>query len=234
MTLEVGDIVLCTVDRIIGTTVFVSIDRNGEGSIVMSEIAPGRIRNIRDYVVPKKTIVCKVLRISGDRIELSLRRVTPKEQKEIKEQYKQERSYKNILKSVLGDKAEEITKKILEKEKIYDFLQRAKEDPKELEQILGKTDAKKILDILNAQKQKKAVIKKEISLTTKESNGLTRIKDLLSDIQDVGVRYIAAGRYSLRTESKDIKTADQNLTKALDELEKQARKQKIEFSIIKK
>lgn len=234
MTLEVGDIVLCTVDRIIGTTVFVSIDRNGEGSIVMSEIAPGRIRNIRDYVVPKKTIVCKVLRISGDRIELSLRRVTQKEQKEIKEQYKQERSYKNILKSVLGDKAEETTKKILEKEKIYDFLQRAKEDPKELEQILGKTDAKKILDILNAQKQKKAVIKKEISLTTKESNGLTRIKDLLSDIQDVGVRYIAAGRYSLRTESKDIKTADQNLTKALDELEKQARKQKIEFSIIKK
>ena len=234
MELEVGDIVLCTVDRIIGTTVFVSIDRNGEGSIVMSEIAPGRIRNIRDYVVPKKTIVCKVLRISGDRIELSLRRVTQKEQKEIKEQYKQERSYKNILKSVLGDKAEETTKKILEKEKIYDFLQRAKEDPKELEQILGKIDAKKILDILNAQKQKKAVIKKEISLTTKESNGLTRIKDLLSDIQDVGVRYIAAGRYSLRTESKDIKTADQNLTKALDELEKQARKQKVEFSIIKK
>lgn len=234
MTLEVGDIVLCTVDRIIGTTVFVRVDRNGEGSIVMSEIAPGRIRNIRDYVVPKKTIVCKVLRISGDRIELSLRRVTQKEQKEIKEQYKQERSYKNILKSILGDKAEETTKKILEKEKIYDFLQRAKEDPKELEQILGKTDAKKILDILNAQKQKKAVIKKEISLTTKESNGLTRIKDLLSDIQDVGVRYIAAGRYSLRTESKDIKTADQNLTKALDELEKQARKQKIEFSIIKK
>ena len=234
MTLEVGDIVLCTVDRIVGTTVFVGIDGNGEGSIVTSEIAPGRIRNLRDYVVPKKKIVCKVLRISGDRIELSLRRVTQKEQKEIKEQYKQERSYRNILKSVLGDKAKEIINKVSEKEKIYDFLQRAKEDPKELEQILGKTDAKKILDILNAQKQKKAVIKKEISLTTKESNGLTRIKDLLSDIQDVGVRYIAAGRYSLRTESKDIKTADQNLTKALDELEKQARKQKIEFSIIKK
>ena len=232
--LEVGDIVLCTVDRIIGTTVFVSIDRNGEGSIVMSEIAPGRIRNIRDYVVPKKTIVCKVLRISGDRIELSLRRVTQKEQKEIKEQYKQERSYKNILKSVLGDKAEETTKKILEKEKIYDFLQRAKEDSKELEQTLGKEDAKKILEILNTQKQKKAIIKKEISLTTKESNGLTRIKDLLSDIQDIGVKYIAAGRYSLKTESKDIKTADQNLTKTLEELEKKARKQKIEFSIIKK
>ena len=62
--LEVGDIVLCTVDRIIGTTVFVGIEGNGEGSIVTSEIAPGRIRNLRDYVVPKKKIVCKQTNIN--------------------------------------------------------------------------------------------------------------------------------------------------------------------------
>ena len=119
MTFEVGDIVLCTVDRIVGTIVFVKIPLNGkeiEGSIVMSEIAPGRIRNLRDYVVPKKKIVCKVLRISGDRIDLSLRRVTLKEQKEIKEQYKQEKSYKSILKSVLEKKAEGIIKEILKEE----------------------------------------------------------------------------------------------------------------------
>ena len=89
--LEEGDIVLCTVDRIVGTNVFVKIDseQEKEGVIVFSEIAPGRIRNIRDYVVPKKKIVCKVLRISGDRIDLSLRRVTQKEQKELKEKYRQ-------------------------------------------------------------------------------------------------------------------------------------------------
>ena len=81
--LEVGDIVLCTVDRIVGTVVFVKIKGYGEGSIIMSEIAPGRIRNLRQYVVPKKQIVCKVLRISGDRIDLSLRRVTQKEKKEV-------------------------------------------------------------------------------------------------------------------------------------------------------
>ena len=94
--LEVGDIVMCTVERIVGTTVFVKIDGDGEGSIILSEIAPGRIRNLRDYVVPKKVIICKVLRVSADRIELSLRRVTPKEQKEVKEGYKLEKSYKNL------------------------------------------------------------------------------------------------------------------------------------------
>ena len=110
--LEVGDVVLCTVDRIVGTVVFVKIEGDGEGSIITSEIAPGRIRNIRDYVVPKKKIVCKVLRITGDRIDLSLRRVTPKEQKEVKEQYKQEKSSESILKSVLGDKTSKIIEEI--------------------------------------------------------------------------------------------------------------------------
>ena len=110
----------------------------------------------------------------------------------------------------------------------------AKENLKYLRQLLEQADVEKILEILNAQKKKKAVIKKEVSLTTKERDGLKRIKDLLSDIQDVGVKYIAAGRYSLKTESKDIKTADQNLTKTLEELEKKAKKQKVEFSIVKK
>ena len=56
-----------------------------ERSRILSEIAPGRIRNLREYVVTKKRIICKILRISGERIYLSLRRVTPKEQKEIKD-----------------------------------------------------------------------------------------------------------------------------------------------------
>jgi len=75
MELEQGDLVLCTVERIEKTIVFVKVlvgNEEIDGSIITSEIAPGRIRNIRDYVVPKKRIVCKVLRISQNKnIELS-------------------------------------------------------------------------------------------------------------------------------------------------------------------
>ena len=66
--LEEGQIVLCTVEKILGTTVFVKIEGNGEGTITTSEISPGRIRNLRDYVVPGKKIVCKILSIKEDRI----------------------------------------------------------------------------------------------------------------------------------------------------------------------
>ena len=88
MSLEIGDFVICIVDRIVGTMVFVKIEgEEREGSLILSEVAPGRIRNLRDYVVPKKMIVCKVLRVSNDRIDLSLRRVSPKEKKEVLERF---------------------------------------------------------------------------------------------------------------------------------------------------
>ena len=232
--LEVGDIVLCTVDRIVGTVVFVTIEGDGEGNIILSEIAPGRIRNLRDYVIPKKKIICKVLRVSGDRINLSLRRVTPKEQKEIKEQYKQEKSSKSILKSVLAEKTEEIIKQILNHQKVFEFLEEAKENPKELEKLVGKINSKKILEILKIQKQKRATIKKEILLTTTKPNGLKLIKDILSPIKEAEIRYISAGKYSLTTQAIDIKTADNNLKEILKNIEKIAKEQQIEFSIKEK
>src|SRR3989344_2810183 len=218
MELEVGDIVMCTVDRIVGTVVFVRIhlrNKELEGSIITSEIAPGRIRNLRDYVFPNKKIVCKVLRITGDRIDLSLRRVSLKEQKEIKEREKQERNYKSILKSIIGEKADEV----------------AKEKSENLENIVGKNDSEKILDIIKSQKQKKIIIKKEISLTTIRPNGLELIKNILTakKIRDeeINVSYLAAGRYIIKTESSDPKTADNKLKEIIAEIEKQAKKQEL-------
>ena len=238
MTLEEGDIVFCTVDRIIGTNIFVKLmdnNREIEGCIVMSEIAPGRIRNIRDYVVPKKKIVCKILRISGDRIDLSLRRVTLKEQKEVKERYNLEKSYESILKTILGEKAVKIIEIISQKEKIYDFLNEAKENPKELEGLVGKENSKKILDIIKTQqKKKKIVLKREISLMTTDSSGIEIVKKLLGKISNAKVSYISAGNYVLKIESDDIKKADNELKNILVELEKEAKKLGAEFSILKK
>lgn len=235
MNLETGDIVLCTVDRVVGTTVFVHIEGNGEGSIVFSEVAPGRIRNIRDYVFPKKKIVCKVLRISGDRVDLSLRRVTQKEQKEIKEKYKQERSFVNILKTVLRERAEDVLESISKKENIHDFFQKVKNDPGELEELIGKQNSEKVLEILRtAQKQKRTVVKKEIILKSIDPDGLEKIKDILGKINGAEIRYISAGRYSLKREDEDVKEADQKLREILEMIEKRAKTGNLDFSIIKK
>ncbi len=92
MIFKEDEIVLCTVKRIEGTSVFLTIEGGGEGSMTFSEVSPGRIRNIREFIVPNKKIVCKVLRIKGTQIELSLRRVTAKEREEVLEWYTKEKT----------------------------------------------------------------------------------------------------------------------------------------------
>lgn len=229
MEYEVGDIVLCTVDQISGTTVFVTTDDGEQGSIITAEIAPGRIRNLRDYVVPKKQIVCKVIRTSNGRLELSLRRVSQKEQKEVLELHKLEKNAKNILKSIAKEKTPEIIEKI--KGGVYEFLQEAKKDSKELEKLLGKENTKKILEIINAQKTKIIKLKKELLITSTKENGLTLIKNLLNNVNGVTIKYISAGKYSITAEEENLKKADNKIKNITEELEKTAKKNDIDFKV---
>ena len=81
---EESELVMCTVSNIQYHSVFADLDEYGrQGMIHISEISPGRIRNIRDYVKEGKKIVCKVLRVNSERghIDLSLRRVNEAQRK---------------------------------------------------------------------------------------------------------------------------------------------------------
>jgi len=231
MNLEQGDIVLCQVDRIVGTTVFVKIEESKEeGSIVFSEISPGRIRNIRNFVVPKKTIVCKVLKNDGKNVELSLRRVNLKEKKERLEQDKLEKSYLNVLKSTLQEKTKEALEKIQEENSLYNFLEDSKENPKHLEKIVGKNNSEKIIAILKNQKKKTVTLKRQITLNTPKPDGLKKIKKIFSNLKRVNISYIAAGKYSIKSQAPSPKEADKIIKKALEEIENFAKKEEIEFS----
>lgn len=234
MKLEEGDIVLCTVESISKASVFVNIEETQQqGNIVMSEIAPGRIKNLREYVVPKKRIVCKILRISGNRIELSLRRVTHKEKEERLNQEKLERSYSSVIKAIAKEKSKDILQKIKKKSSIYEFIQEAIETPKELEKIAGKDLSKKILEIIKEQKQKDSEIKKEFTLKSTDPTGIKIIKDILN-IENTNIHYISAGKYLLKVIGKDKKAADKKAMEILKEIENQAKKKGAEFSIKEK
>lgn len=228
---EEEDIVLCTVEKISGTTVFVKIeDTDKEATIMTSEIAPGRIRNLRDYVVPGKKIVCKILDIdkSGN-IHLSLRRVTAKEKKETLEKYQKEKSSLSILKSVLKDKAVEIAEKIKSKEKnLYDFFQSCKEKPELLEKYMPKEEAKKICKILSEKKEKEKQVKKQFTLTSKKENGLSIIKKILLPYKEK-INYISAGKFLLKTKADNYKKANSEIETILQDVEEKAKKENCTF-----
>jgi translation initiation factor 2 alpha subunit (eIF-2alpha) len=146
---------------------------------------------------------------------------------------KQEKGYTSVIRSVLGDKANNIIEEIKKQENLYDFLEESKENSSNLEKIVGKEDAKKILDILLSQKKKKAILKKEISLTTSESNGIELIKDLIGNLKNVEVKYISAGKYSIKIEDENLKVADNKFKEIVEDLEKKSKKVGVEFSIKK-
>jgi len=235
--LEEGQIVLCTVDKIVGTTVFVKIQENGEGTILTSEIAPGRIRNLRNYVVPDKKIVCKVLRLTPKGAHLSLRRVKQNEKKELLEQIAKEKSYKAIIKTILGkEESEKTINKINEQQDIISFLEEAKTNPKILEKHFSKTDSDKIIKILESKKEKPKEIKQKFNLSSNDSEGIKIIKDILNKAHKdskCSISYIAAGKYRLNLIGENFKKLKQEFNHIFDIIEKLARKKDCEFNLEK-
>lgn len=225
--LEEGQIVLCTVKTIVGTTVFVNIDDYGqEGTIITSEIAPGRIRNLRDYVVPNKKIVCKIIGIEGKNIDLSLRRVTAREKREIMDIYEKEKGLIATLRTITKD-FEKIIEKIKQTSNLTEFFENAKENAKILEKLMSKEEAEKLLKILLEKKEKEIKIKKEFSLTCQSEDGLPRIKGILPS----DALYIAAGKFSIEVKDKNYKDANQRMIKIIEELGKKAKQESCVFSV---
>ncbi|MEK7148279.1 MAG: hypothetical protein AAB758_03190 [Patescibacteria group bacterium] len=150
------------------------------------------------------------------------------------EQNQQERSYTSILKNILGEKADEKIEEIKKEGGVYWFVKESLEEPKKLEKILGKENAKKILELVGSEKQKKAVIKKEINFKTYHPEGIELIKKILGSIKGAELKYISAGRYSIKAESDNLKKTDAELKEIFSGIERDAKKQKMEFSIKEK
>ncbi len=224
---EEGDIVLCTVKKILFHSVFVSLDEyiNKEGMIHISEVAPGRIRNIRDYVEENKKIVCKVLRIDIEKghIDLSLRRVNNSERINKNNDYKMEQKAEKLLESFgkeqkksLEDMYKEIGQKIIDQ---YGSLREGFENisidnslikelsfNKKIEEFLLKHINEKI-------KPPQVTLNGTLTIQSTSSNGIEIIKNVLNKISDANTKilYLSAPRYRISLTAPDYKIAEAKL-----------------------
>ena len=233
-----GEIVLCKVIKIFPNSVFVDLLEydHKQGMIHISEISPGRIRNLRDYVTIGKQIICKILRIDeqAGHIDASLRRVNSTQAVEKLEEVKQETKAEGLLENLakkLGVPFKSLYAQVSEKIfKAYPYLYLCFK-----EVVAGKCDLQKIgleekiaQELAEAIKDKfrppKIEISGEIQLETYAPDGLERIKNTLGEIEDISPKitlfYLGAGRYKFRVEGADYKSAEKNFKKAEDILEK--------------
>ena len=209
---EEGELVFCTVTQIQFHSVFVNLDDyDKSGMIHISEISPGRIRNIRDYVKPDKKIVCVVLRIHHDKghIDLSLRRVNEGQRRKKVEEVKQEQKAEKIIEIVAAELKQplkqfykEIASHILEEyEMIYPAFIEVVENDLSLE-TLG--IEKKIADTLTKQikdkiKPKRVEISGKISIVSYDEDGLELIKNILLSAlkvhEAIKIKYEGGGKF---------------------------------------
>jgi translation initiation factor 2 alpha subunit (eIF-2alpha) len=233
MSLKEGDIVLCTVKRIEGTTVFLEIEDNGEGTMIFSEVSPGRIRNIRDYIVPNKKIVCKVLRIRDGHPDLSLRRVTAGERDEVMDRYKKSKVLSNMIKPILKEKTSQVLEKIKEKHDLADFLDEVRENPDMIDPFVSPSEVDQLKKIFSEKREKeKEVIKVVIAKSMSES-GLNDLKSLFADGK-AEIHYLGSSKFSVSVKAKDFKKANHELVQYMEQLRSKAKTLKVSLEIKEK
>ncbi|MBN1644951.1 S1 RNA-binding domain-containing protein [Candidatus Woesearchaeota archaeon] len=243
------ELVLCTVTAVHYHSVFVTLDEYGKtGLIHISEIAPGRIRNIRDYVVEGKKVVCKVLKIDQEKghIDLSLRRVNEKQKRNKLNQIKQEQLAENIVEYAAKQKKKkaeelynEITSKLFE---VYDSLftafEEASQDKIKLEDFFDKKLAAELTEVIKQRiKPREIEISGEITITSNSPNGVEIVKEILKKAENIPekplIKYKGAGVYIISIKSDDYKKAEKILKEAIEKSSAEAKKQKAEFDFKK-
>ncbi len=232
---EEEEILLCKVSKIFPNSVFVELLEYGEQGLVhISEIAPGRIRNLRDYVTEGKQIVCKVLRIdqSKGHIDLSLRRVNSHQRQAKLDEIKQELIAETLIQNMskkLQKPMQELYQKVTEKVfKEYSHLYLCFKDVAAGEASLEKLGLDSILAaplteaIVDRFKPAKITVKGEIKMQSYAPNGIEKIKSTLQQIETVSptisVFYLGGGRFKVTIEDIDYKPAEQNIKRIEDVL----------------
>jgi len=231
---EEGDLVLCTVTSVQFHSVFVDIDEYGRGGMIhISEVSPGRIRNIRDFVKEGKKIVCKVLRINQEKgyIDLSLRRVNESEKRRKIDQIKREQNAEKIVEIAagkIGAKTEILYREISDRalkqySSLYEFFEASTKDEKLLESTgMEKKNLKILQETINQRiKPTEVEIKGKLKITTYAPNGIEVVKDSLKKAEEAGkgkisINYLGSGLYRLMIRAPDYKEAEKLMKNATE------------------
>src|SRR3989344_1518902 len=231
---EEGELVLCTVTKIHFHSVFVRLDEyNKSGLIHISEVSPGRIRNMRDFVVEGKKVVCKVIRINKEKgyIDLSLRRVNANQQRkkisEIKLEQKAEKIVEQVAKK-LNTRTEELYVQIMRAIKgryaaLYPFFEDISFGKASLKELKLDPKIASELETLIKQRIKEAEVNigGHLKLSSFSPNGVEVIRAILQGALEKGkpstdIRYEGGGLYKVRVPAKDYKSAETVLKNVTD------------------
>lgn len=252
-----GELVLCIVKKILYHSIFVDLVEYEDTTamIHISEIAPGRIRNIRDYVRVGKTLVCKVLKLykGKKQLDLSLRRVPVNQKLKKIEEYKQEQKAEKILEFVaeklkvnIAKMYEEVGYKIIDQYgALFPFFQDVVVEGDSLFKKLNINEKyyKPLVKVIQERiKAPEVIVEGIFELYCYDSDGIKNIKKIIKDMEklaqkkeiDIKIIYVGAPNYRLMIKATDYKTAEKEMILIKDYVIKEFEKINGEAKFIKK
>ena len=249
---ELGELVLALVTSISshGAKVVLEEYNNMYGFLHISEIATGWVKNISRFITVNQKVVLKVIRIDSAReeVDLSLRQVSGEDRKQkllfvkrydktrsifdslqtrLKITENQKNQYFDMMEDQFGTVYFGLEELIKNGDKAFDKLDIPKEVTTELVNI---SKTKISIPIVN--------VTGIIQVTTHDPNGINLIKDSMFEVlsnksrNKLEISYLGSPKYKITVYAEDYKTAEKNLTSALEKIKKSMGK-KASFSFSK-
>ncbi len=236
---EKEDLVICTVERLLPSSVIVTLDEYNkiEAMIHVSEISRKWVRNLKTYMKISKKLVCKVMQVNPTEnlVTLSLRRVGTGQQRNKMSEWANENRANDIL-EVIAKQIGLTTKQIYEKfgdllleeygllyPGLLDIARNEIDIAKKLK--VEKSLAEKLTELIKKRiVLPKAELSGLITMSSDASNGLQIIKDTIKNgfdhakkkKVDLKIIYLGAPKYQLKLIADDFKRAEEGLSEIVE------------------
>ncbi|MEK6923527.1 MAG: S1 RNA-binding domain-containing protein [Nanoarchaeota archaeon] len=236
---EKEDLVVCTVERLLPSSVIVTLDEYNkiEAMIHVSEISRKWVRNLKTYMKIGKKLVCKVMQVSPNEnlVTLSLRRVGMGQHRNKMSEWANENRANDIL-EVIAKQIGLTTKQIYDKfgdiileeyGLLYPVLLDIARDEIDIVKKLKieKSLAEKLIELIKKRiTLPKAELSGLITMSSHEPNGLQIIKDVIKNgfdhakkkKVDLKIIYLGAPKYQLKLVAGDFKRAEEGLSEIVE------------------
>ena len=239
-----GELVICKVSKINPHSAFAYLEEYGvEGMIHISEVSSGWVKDIRNFVKTGQMVVAKVIRLEGDHVSLSLKRVDKKQENNKTKEYRLNQRAEKMLQM-----AAESMKKTLDKayeevgfslqENFGSLYEGFKLSLTNSQMLRDRGIPEKWVDQIKAVAertiiQKEFEFKAKLQVKTYKPGGINIIKSILANAEKSGlqVKYIAAPEYLVKYKSMNAKKGEKEFVQKLENLS--TKDAEVSFEVVK-
>jgi len=233
---ERDELVICRITKLHPNSAFAKlVEYDKTGMIHVSEVAKRWVRDIREFIKENQYVVCRVMKVEGDHIFLSIKRVYKEQANSKLNEFKRERKAEKMFELAgkeLGKDLEQSYDEIgyrLQDEfgslsKAFQFamndqgILKAKGIPGDWIKVLSSIAAKNYVE-------KDYEVKASLKLVSYEPDGVKVIAEALSEAEKGGleVKYISAPKYVIIGRGKKHKAVEAKVNRIADAVVKRVR-----------